>query len=268
MSGRLVIAVCALSLAPFLVSCGDDGGGTAAAATSPSAATPGGGTAASGTPAAASTAAPRLPGPASQYSVSIDDLGLNWITEIRSTFVIDAASYAKSASGSTGPFASEAEGMKLLKEWGYGSGYQTAYRPEGGDQAVLTNGSYYIQVETHIFNDVAGAQAAYTYFAKYVGSTRGLQPVSTKPLGNQFASYVATLGKIGNSSVNATYYHIVFRRGNLVTVVLTKGAEGLTRVDDAWGVANMADEKALGKRTPVVPTPTSNFQTPTPTPKP
>ena len=42
----------------------------------------------------------------------------------------------------------------------------------------------------------------------------------------------------------------------------------LTRVDDAWGVANMADEKALGKRTPVVPTPTSNFQTPTPTPKP
>jgi hypothetical protein len=48
-------------------------------------------------------------------------------------------------------------------------------------------------------------------------------------------------------------------RGNVVTVVLTKGAEGLMKVDTAWQLASIADAKELGARKTIVPTPTSNF---------
>ena len=246
MPRRLVLALCACTLAlPAFAACGGNGdaAGDNASPTTAVANTPNGSN---------SGASPTLDGPASKYSVSIEDLGVNWITDIPSTFVLNVDSYAP-----TRTFDSVDEGVRLLSEWGYQSGYETGYSPEGRDTAVL-NGAFYIKVESHLFNDESGAMTAMAYFESKIKST-GASTVSAGAVGNQSAAYTATFGTIGKSRVNAVYHHVIFRRGNLVTVVLTKGAEGFMKVDAAREVALIADQKALGQKPAVEPTPTSNY---------
>ncbi len=243
MPRALALAACALAaLFPLAAACGD---GDAGSPTAP------------GAPTAAETTnpgvSPTLDPPASKYVVRVEDLGTNWITDIPSTLVVDAAAYAQ-----TRVFSSPAEGEKLLGEWGYVGGYQTGYSPEGRDTAVL-NGAYYIRTECHLFRDAAGAGRAYTYFNGYASAQPGMQPVSMTPVGNQSNAYVMTLGTIGRSSVNAVYHQVLFQRGNLVCVVLTKGAEPFMKVDAAREVALISDRKALGQLDAPEPTPTSNY---------
>lgn len=255
MARRLLLAVCVLALTPAFFACGDDDGGTGVT-------NGGSGKGSTQTPAPVSTASPKLSGPVSQYSVSIDDLGVNWITDVKGTQSIDASSYSLQSH----VFSTPSDGMKLLNDWGYQGGYQTGYSPEGRDQAVL-NGSYYVWIESHLFNDEAGAQKAFDYFNN-VAKQNPAQPVSIQPVGNKSAAYLTVTGTITGSTVKAAFHQVITRRGNLVTIVLTKGAESFMKSDAAWEVAYMADEKALGERKTQVPTPTSDYKTPTPTPKP
>lgn len=250
MTRARALAACAFaSLLPFVVigaACGDgaDDGGSA---------TPGAG--ATGTVETTNpSVSPDLEPPASKYVVRVEDLGVNWITDIPSTLELDAATYAKTPR----IFSSEEAGMKLLDEWGYVGGYQTGYSPEGRDSAVL-NGAYYIRTECHLFAGADGAGKAYRYFVDFVKAQPGMAPVSMTRVGNESAAYVMTLGKIANSPVNAVYHQVVFRRGDLVCVVLTKGAEPFMKVDAARELALISDKKALGQLDAPVPTPTSNY---------
>jgi len=237
------LAVCAIaSLLPLAAACGDGAADTPAAAGK--------------TPTVETTnpgVSPRLDPPASKYVVRVEDLGTNWITDIPSTLTVDAAAYAQTAV-----FKSAGDGEKLLKDWGYQGGYQTGYSPEGRDTAVL-NGAYYIRTECHLFAQEAGAKQAYDYFVKFAAGQPGMQPVSMARVGNQSASYVMTLGTIGKSSIAAVYHQVIFQRGNLVCVVLTKGAEPFMKVDAAREIALISDKKALGQLDAPVPTPTSNY---------
>jgi len=250
-----MLAVCALAFVPVLSACGDDDDDADAAAipspTTAAQATTGG-----------STASPTLSGPAGKYTVSLDDIGNAWLTDIPATFVLDPVKYG----GTPRLFPTEAEGMKLLKEWGYVEGYETGFIPEGRDNAVL-NGSYYIRVETHLFQTAEGAKQAYDYFRK-LRTDSGASPAPVESLGNEAAGFVTVSGKIGSSSVNAAYHQVVTLRGNAVTITLTKGAQGFMKIDAAWDLARISDDKMLGTRAAVEPTPTSNFKTPTPAPKP
>src|SRR4029078_1728011 len=168
MSRRLLAAAFITVLVPLFGACGDDAGAGSTAPTN----TPVG----SQSQATNSSSTPKLSSPASQYALSIEDLGANWITDIPHTFVLDAAAY-----GSTKAFSTPADGLKSLTDWGYVDGYQTGYIPEGRDTAVL-NGAYYIQTETHLFKDAAGAQKAFDYFSKYAHSAQGAQPGSIQAL--------------------------------------------------------------------------------------
>lgn len=255
MTRRLFLAVCVLTLTPAFFACGDDDGGSGITNNA-------GASGSTQTPAPVSTASPKLDGPVSKYSVNVEDLGVNWITDVKGTQSIDAAAYARQAH----VFATPSDGLKQLNDWGYQGGYQTGYSPEGRDQAVL-NGAYYVWIESHLFATEAGAQKAFDYFNN-VAKQNPAQPVSIQPVGNQSAAYVTIAGTITGSTVNAAFHQVISRRGNLVTIVLTKGAESFMKSDAAWEVAYMADEKALGKRETTVPTPTSDYKTPTPTPKP
>lgn len=261
------LALCACAaLLPFIVACGDDDDApaTAAASTTPSGqtTTEGTGTAATGTTASATTATPRpespevLDGPVGKYVLSIDDLGVNWITSVRDTYVISASEYA-----ATRAFSSASEGARLLGEWGYEDGYQTVYAPEGRDTAVL-NGAFYISTEAHRFADDDGAEAAYDYFVERAGASPGMEPVSMGPLGDESKAFVATIGKVGMTNVDAVFHQVIFRRENVVVVVLTKGAEGFMKVDFAHDLAEISDQKALGEVEAIEPTPTSNFTPP------
>ncbi|MCX7617960.1 hypothetical protein [Tepidiforma sp.] len=244
MSRAMALAACAIAtLLPFAAACGDGAGDTPA-------------------PAGGSTAtvevtnpgvSPDLSPPASKYVIRVEDLGTNWITDIPATVVVDAAGYAQ-----TKVFPSQAEGEKLLSQWGYEGGYQTGYSPEGRDTAVL-NGAYYIRTECHLFAQEAGAKQAYDYFNRFAAAQPGMAPVTMTRVGNQSAAYVMTLGTIGKSSVNAVYHQVLFQRGNLVCVVLTKGAEPFMKVDAARELALISDKKALGQLDAPEPTPTSNY---------
>lgn len=263
------LALCACAaLLPFLVACGDDDDApaTAAASTTPSGqtTTEGTGTAATGTTASATTTTPTprpgspevLDGPVGKYVLSIDDLGVNWITSVRDTYVITASEYA-----ATRAFSSAAEGTRLLAEWGYEDGYQTVYAPEGRDTAVL-NGAFYISTEAHRFADDDGAEAAFDYFVKRAAASPGMEPVSMADLGDESKAFVATIGKVGMTNVDAVFHQVIFRRGNVVVVVLTKGAEGFMTVDSAHDLAEVSDRKTLGEVDAIEPTPTSNFTPP------
>ena len=265
MPRRLLLAVCALAITPVFLACGDDddGGGTA----TPSS------TGAFGTQATAAGggASPTLARPASKYSISIDDLNQNFRTDISGTFVLDAKTYAQEASiGTTRVrlFANEAEGNKKLADWGYIEGFQTGYIPESenGPEAAMLVGGFYITVETHLFKDAEGARAAYDYFEKYL-ETGGAQQVEAQPVGNKSSAWETVGGKIGRTKANAAYHQLIFVRGNVLTIVFTKGAEGFMKAETARTLALISDEKALGERTATEPTPTSNTQSPPATPR-
>lgn len=246
-----VLGVCLLATLA-LTSCGDDSGpGTVAGVNTAAAA--------SVCQPIKSDAVPTLAQPASRYSVSLDDLGLSFITDIPATVVITADLYATSPNTTT-IFDSPEAGKKLLAEWGYLDGYETAYVPEGRQTAIL-NGSYNIHIESHLFKDPAGAKKAYDYFeTKLKGS--GSNRVTAPTMANDSSAWQRVYGKVNNTSVNAVYHQYIFRRGNLVTILLTYGAEGFMKVDNACQLATIADAKAVGQKPAVEPTPTSNFTPP------
>lgn len=238
-----VLLACAVG-APIIAACG--GGDDTAAGT--------------GTPRGASAndsaASPMLAMPVSRFAVSQDDLGINFLVDIPATFNVTAEEYAKGAS-----FASPAEGATALKQWGYIGGYETGYTPEGREKAVL-NGAFYSKVETHLFKDEEGAKKAFAYFESRLKGTTGTQLASANPVGNQWAAFQRLSGKVPATAVNAVYHQYIFRRGNLVAVVLTYGAEGFMKIESARELAAIIDEKALGRGNAVEPTPTSNYTPP------
>lgn len=257
---RLSLAFCAgaLSVMGFAtVSCGGSNGAKTISSTPGTAST-----AAAGTSAAANTtpedpnASPILAAPASRYSINLDDLGTAFFTDISQTYVLTVDSYA-----TTKAFDSAAEGKKDLTNWGYVGGYETAYIPEGRETAVL-QGQYYITVESHLFKTADGAKQAYDYFnSKLKSSVSTL--VSGPQVGNESAIWKLVTGTVPTSTTPVAYHRLIFRRGNLVSVVLTSGAEPFMTTQPVHDLAVIVDQKALGKKAAIEPTPTSNF-TPNP----
>lgn len=240
---RLLLILGVVALPLLLVACGGDDDDDDAAPGAPSTATP----------------FPNDPGhspqiemPASRFSISQEDLGPGYVTQITHTWNLNSDNY-----GRTGTFASAAEGWRLLNEWGYLGGYETGYTPEGGTRAVL-QGAYNIAVETHLFESEEGAILAYDYIEKRLADSVSA-PVSAYDVGNQSSAWVAVDSQegIGGSSVAGEYHRYVFRRGNLVAVVLTWGAEPFMDVTPVYQLAHVIDSKATGEREAVEPTPVS-----------
>ncbi|MBI5949007.1 MAG: hypothetical protein HY875_12785 [Chloroflexi bacterium] len=249
MSRRLWLAL-GSSLLPalLLVACGGGGG----AASTPPAGT-------SATPQATATAVlprdtkaePALDGPASKYGILQDDLGANFLIDFKGTFVLDAKSY-----GATKTFPAGTNGEALLTEWGYAGGFEASFEPEGRQTAML-NGGFYLAVESHLFKTADGASKAFKYFNGRLATVKSNQAVTTVSVGNEYAAWLTVGDKIAGSQVTAVYHRFIFRRGNLVTVVLTSGAEPFMRVDIARAVAVLIDEKATGEKPALAPTPTA-----------
>lgn len=245
-----LFCACAALLTPAMVACG--GSNDVAAGT------------ASAEPSRSSTndnsVSPALVMPVSRFAVAQTDLGTTFIVDIPATLRLTADDYAKAPV-----FSSVQEGQTLLKQWGYQGGYETGYTPEGREKAVL-QGGFYSKIETHLFDDKEGAKKAFDRFASYLKATTGNQPLIAQPVGNQYAAFQRIEGKVPNSSVNSVFHYYLFRRGNLVSVVFTYGADGFMKIDTARDLAHMVDQKALGKTEALEPTPASNY-TPAASPK-
>jgi hypothetical protein len=238
---RLSLALCACSLALLAVACGDDDGGTS----NPIPGTDVTPTAYVNDP----TAAPILEMPASRYSISQPDLVPGYLTDVPGTYDLTIQNYS-----TTRTFTSPEEGVQKMSGWGYLGGYETAYTPEGRERALL-NGAYTIYIESHLFESEAGAQAAFDYFRDRLAQSVS-EEVTAPAVGNQWSAWRLVSDPISDSSVNSVFHRLLFRRGNLLVIVATYGAEPLMEVDRAFDLAVIVDEKALGNRSAVAPTPT------------
>ena len=208
------------------------------------------------------TTSPIVKAPASKYAVSQDDLEAGaYITDLAGTYFVTPDMYAGAKT-----FTSPQEGQSLLKQWGYVGGYETGYEPEGRLTAVL-NGSYYITEEVHLFAAEDGAKQAYDHFEKKLKQGGVAQNVPAGPVGNSSTAWQSVQGRVGTSSVASVLHTVLFRRGNLLVVILTRGAQPFMKIDAARGLALIADQKALGLKEAIEPTPASNYKTPTLTPK-
>jgi hypothetical protein len=194
--------------------------------------------------------------PVSRFVPTLQDLDPSqFITNPDQVFVLDASSYSKAT------IFKGMDGAGMLKQWGYLGGYEAGWRPEdtaagSTDKAVL-QGSYYINVEAHLFSNSDGAHKMYDFFAKNLGSQGTEVQVAT--LGNQSQVWSFPQGIITGSNQPSIDHRMLFRRGNLVVVVRTLGAQSLMSGAQVRGIAQMIDDKALGKREAVQPTPVSNF---------
>ncbi len=199
---------------------------------------------------------PKLTAPVSRFAVSQDDLPLGgYLTSIQNTFEISLEMYSESPI-----FEGQEEGLALLSDWGYLGGYETGYEPEGRIISVL-NGAHWIGVETHLFDSETGARAAFDYFVTKLEES-GSTEVPAEGVGNDSSAWRLTSGKIGRSSVDATYHRVVLRRGNFVGVVMTWGARPFMGVEQALELARIVDEKTLGLLPTIEPTPTSEYRGP------
>ena len=241
MPERLMLIFSACACLFLAVACGDGGGGTGSA---------------SGGDRANSSSAPILPQPASRLAISLDDLGpktttgdtgSGYLTDIQSTFKLDVKSYAGTRS-----FDSAADGEALLTKWGYTGGFETGFEPETRLPGVL-NGAYYINVEVHLFKGEDGSKAMYRHFEERL-SKSGSKKVTAQTIGNESSAWKLVSGKINDSSIDAAYHRVIFRRGNLVAVVQTWGADPLMTSETVRLLSAVVDDKALGKTPAVEPT--------------
>jgi hypothetical protein len=192
---------------------------------------------------------PTVPGPASKYSPSLKDLSGLYTVNVPDTFTQNITTFASSYL-----FPNNQQGSDLASQWKIIDGYKVSYEPDGL-AAGEVKGGYYVTVEVYLFQDTNGAGDAYTYMADFFSKGPGAEKDDTKGLGNSSAAYHIIHGTVGPTDTPEIYHSFIFRRGNVVTVVRTQGAQGLVTIDRARDVAVIVDDRILGHRDATAPTP-------------
>ena len=191
---------------------------------------------------------PLLPGPASKYTPSEQDLANYYRADSANALFTNDQLF-----GQVGPFKSAGEGQELAKAWGYQEGYMVGFDPEGLLSSVV-RGNYYVTVEAHLFETIDGAEKAYRQYLAFYRGTPGVQEQEVRPLGNESSGWRAVGNKLGETQIDAVYHRFVLRRGNLVIQVETLGGLPFMTIDAAREVAIIMDDRALGARPAPVPT--------------
>jgi hypothetical protein len=192
---------------------------------------------------------PTVPGPASKYAPSLKDLPGIFNVNVPETFTQNISTFASSYL-----FTSAQQGQDLSTQWKIIDGFKVSYDPEGLAAGVV-KGEYFAVAEVYLFQDNAGASDAYTYIAGVFAKGAGAEPQDAKQLGNSSAGYRIVQGTVGASDVAQVFHSFVFRRGNIVAVVRTQGAEPRMTIDRARDIAVIIDDRILGNREATAPTP-------------
>jgi len=201
---------------------------------------------------------PRLPAAASRYAPAIEDLPGRFSPMPNDTYQIPDEVWAR-----TGLFANATEGLDFSEANGYVDGWQVLFAPDGLIAGVVSEGRYYLTIETYIFDSVSGARAAYELYEERYPTIAGTQEISIDRVGNRSSGWAFIEGTLPGTDVAALYHRVVFQRGSLVAVVQTYGAERLMTIDSAREIAILVDNRALGSTKATEPTPILP-RTPTP----
>jgi|GEM_PF-4788641 len=184
-----------------------------------------------------------------EASLNIDELPPGYEVDQSSTFAMNLTTFASSYW-----FRNNREGEEKAREWGIINGFQVYYQPKGLFADVL-RGIPYITIETYQFEDQAGARKAYAHLHNVLKNTPTSEPVEARPLANESAAYRIIQGTVGTSEQVAVYHRYIFRRGNTVVAVQTWGGDSYMNIDPARNIAAAIDDKLLGTRPAVEPTP-------------
>lgn len=184
-----------------------------------------------------------------EATLNLDELPPGYEVDEPETFAMNITTFASSYW-----FRSNREGEEKAREWGIIGGFQVYYQPTGLFADVL-RGSPYITIETYQFADQAGARKAFAHLNNVLKNNRSSDPVEALPLGNDSGAYRILQGTIGASEQVAVYHRFAFRRGNMVIAVQTWGADSYMNIDPARNIAAAIDDKLLGTRPAVEPTP-------------
>jgi hypothetical protein len=205
------------------------------------------------TPATSGTNSPVEPiaaAPVSQFIVLVQDLGIdNFLTDLETTSQLTTATYA-----ATTTFAGAADGAAKLDSWGYVEGYRTGLIPEGGASA-MNNGGYVLYEELHLYDSTDGAHEAFLHLAGNVRGNSVAEVITGPSVANESITSRAVAGKVAGTNVDQVLHQVIFRRGNVVAVVLTIGAEPLMESETAIEIAQIIDAKILDERDHPQPTP-------------
>jgi hypothetical protein len=251
----VVVLLVAIGLVFAFVRSGDDAEPAAAGTEEPHA---------NRTPSTAGTQGgpePVLSGPATRYAASQAEAGpsLQGVPDESFTTTPDIF-----ADAEVGPFKDSDEGKARAAEWGYKEGYIGILQPDGLLAGVV-QGRYYVRMEVHLFNSVNGAVAAYAWYDNLYTSL-GAQKVATTRLANQSQGWKSIQGKVEGTDMDRVYHRFIFRRGNMVAIVQTVGADTFMSIDPARDIAVIMDDRALGNRAAPTPTPSGGQLPPSPVP--
>lgn len=204
--------------------------------------------------------APVLGGPAVKYAASQQEIGGGIQAVPNESANITPETYA---DPSIGPFKDINIGRDTVRQWGYKEGYLGVFQPDGLASGMLL-GRFYVRLETHLFESTAGATNAFKWYSDLYNSASGVEKTDSNPLANESGSWRSVLGKIETSDLDRVYHRFVFRRGNMVSIVQTVGADTFMTIDPARDIAVIVDDRALGNRAAPTPTPSGGTLPPTP----
>ena len=182
-------------------------------------------------------------------AIALEELPANYEVDIPNTFAMTVSTFSSSYW-----FKSDTEGQDLAKQWRIIDGYQVYYQPKGLAAEALT-GAAYVRVELYKFVDPEGAGQAWGHLQGLMHRTTGSEAVEANPLANDWAAYRVLEGTVGTSDTLAVFHRYNFRRGNYVVSVQTWGADPHMNIDPARNIAATIDDKLLGARPAVEPTP-------------
>lgn len=192
---------------------------------------------------------PRLSIPSSRFLAAEEEIPIVVVASRPDTFPVNVELFA-----ALGPFPTAAEGAVLAAEWKYVEGYATTFEPDGLLAGVLL-GRYFVLIEAHLFETADGAKAAFARYVEAYNAAPRSEEQAAPGTGNESAAWRIYAGKVGTSTTDAVYHRVVFRRGNLLSVVQTIGAAPVMTVAQVAAIAAIVDQRAMGGRPASTPTP-------------
>lgn len=192
----------------------------------------------------------QLAGPPSLYAPSLEEMLAPSVVNVAETYAINPTTYA-----TTGGFGSPNTGQERAEEWGYNSGYQVLYDADGLVAGAAT-GNYYTTVQVFLFDTAEGARGAFNFYEERGRVATDSEAVDIERVGNQSAAAVVGGERtLPGTTIPGEFHRVVFRRGNMVTIVQTFGASEFMSIVQAREIAVIVDQRAMGERPAEEPTP-------------
>ncbi len=107
-----------------------------------------------------------------------------------------------------------------------------------------SNGPIDVVATVERFGGIAGASSGYAATVAHLDAMQGAVPTSTGPLGDQ--AHAISVVRSTQAGIAAVEITVVWRSGNLVSVIVARGRYGGTRLNDALVLAGLQNQNYSG----------------------